>query len=69
MNIDLTTIALETDKIDNLIHALELPIPASMHVEIMQTILPGVRDKIRACLIAETGENPWKTFEDADDDN
>lgn len=60
MNLNLMTIAELTDRLDNLIHALELDIPAQMHVEIMQTVLPEIRTKIRKALIEETGEDPWE---------
>jgi hypothetical protein len=69
MSHDLNEIALQTDKLDNLIHALELNIPARMHVEILQKILPELRDEIRIALVSETGENPWKTYPEADDDH
>ncbi|MGX5854518.1 hypothetical protein ACWKW6_12780 [Dyadobacter jiangsuensis] len=68
MNINLRTIALLTDRLDNLTHALELPLPSGMHVEMIQSILPGIRDEIRAALIDETGDNPWLTLEDLEEE-
>ncbi len=68
MNINLRAIALQTDQLDNIIHALELPLPSGMHVEIIQSILPGIRDAIRAALIEETGDNPWLTLEELEEE-
>ncbi len=70
MNNNMRAIAQATDKLDNLIGALELNIPSKMHVDILKMILPEVRDNIRDLVIMETRENPWKTFDDdTDDDN
>jgi len=71
MSDNLNKIGMLTDRLDNLIKALELPIPAKMHVEIIERILPDIRDDIRKAIIAESGENPWKTFhsDPYDDDN
>jgi hypothetical protein len=47
------------DKVDNLAHALQLPLPASMHVEQLRTALPEAVKELKESFIDITGENPW----------
>jgi hypothetical protein len=47
------------DKVDNLAHALQLPLPASMHVEQLRTTLPEAVKELKESFIDITGENPW----------
>lgn len=47
------------DTVDNLIHAMMLPMPATVHLQALKESLPALRDRLRAIYIAETGENPW----------
>ena len=47
------------ETLDNLIGALQLPLPPAMHVDQLKVHLPELRDKLRAVYVAETGENPW----------
>lgn len=49
------------DRVDNLIGALQLPLPAQMHVDQLKIALPELRDMLRLIYIAETGEDPWAT--------
>lgn len=60
MNDNLETIGQEVDRIDNLISALSIPMPAEMHIEQLKQILPEISAKIKQALIDETGENPWE---------
>jgi hypothetical protein len=47
------------DTVDNLIHAMMLPMPSAVHLQALKESLPALRDRLRAIYIAETGENPW----------
>ena len=47
------------DRVDNLAHALLLPLPAQMHVDSIKSILPEVVEELKAAYIKATGENPW----------
>ena len=47
------------ETLDNLLGALQLPMPPAFHVEQMKSHLPDLREKLRAVYVAETGENPW----------
>jgi hypothetical protein len=49
------------DRLDNLIGALQLPLPPQIHVAQLGRALPEVRDTLRLIYIAETGEDPWAT--------
>lgn len=48
------------DTLDNLVGALQLPLPATMHVDQMKNHLPELRDKLRAVYIDLTGYDPWR---------
>lgn len=47
------------DEIDNLAHALKLPLPAEMHVEQIRIALPAKVKKIKEIYVEITDENPW----------
>lgn len=47
------------DEIDNLAHALEIPLPAEMHVDSMKNILPEKVEKLKQIFVELSGENPW----------
>ena len=48
------------DSIDNLSHGLNLPMPASFHVEQLKKILPDKVKELKEVYIEITGENPWE---------
>jgi hypothetical protein len=47
-------------RIDNLIGAMQLPMPPVFHLERLKVALPEIRDTLRLIYIAETGEDPWE---------
>ena len=47
------------DRVDNLAHALLLPMPANMHVESLKAVLPDVVEELKEAYTELTGENPW----------
>ena len=49
------------DKVDSLIHAAQLPLPAQFHLDQLRAALPEIRETLRLIYIAQTGENPWET--------
>lgn len=48
------------DRVDNLQHALVLPMPASFHVEQIKAILPEAVAELKVAFVKVTGENPWQ---------
>ena len=54
-------IGFAADSLDNLIHAMALPMPADFHLRQLRVSLPVIRDRLRADFVAATGDNPWKT--------
>jgi hypothetical protein len=48
------------DKIDNLAHALILPMPPDFHVKAMKEALPYAVAELKRCFVLVTGENPWE---------
>lgn len=49
------------DRLDNLAHALKLPLSLAMHVEQMRIALPNLVKDFKAAYAKELGENPWET--------
>ena len=47
------------DAIDNLLGALEIPMPAEFHVKQMKHELKEVSEKLKQIYIEEEDENPW----------
>ena len=47
------------DTIDNLLGALELPMPAEFHVKQMKRELKEVSEKLKRIDVEEEDENPW----------
>ncbi len=48
------------DELDNLSHALQMPIPDKMHVETMRESLPEKVEELKKVYVEITGENPWE---------
>ena len=48
------------DRIDNLLGALELPMPAEFHVNQMKHELSDMSEKLKRIYVEEEGENPWE---------
>lgn len=49
------------DRIDSLLGAMSLPLPAQMHLEQLKLVLPEIRDQLRQVYKLETGDDPWST--------
>lgn len=47
------------DRVDNLVGALQLPLPDKMHVQQLRVLLPEIVEELKAGFTAVTGENPW----------
>lgn len=45
--------------IDSLVHGLQIPIEAEMHVDCLKGILPEKVAQFKAVYVDITGENPW----------
>jgi hypothetical protein len=52
-------LGLLADRIDNLLGAMQLSMPAQFHLDQLKAALPGLRDQLRLIYIAESGEDPW----------
>lgn len=48
------------DSIDNISHALNIPMMPEVHLEGMRKSLPIIVEKFKALFIEITGENPWE---------
>jgi hypothetical protein len=48
------------DEVDNLAHAVQLPIPPQLHVDSLKTLLPEKVKKLKESFVEITGENPWE---------
>lgn len=53
-------IAEQIDKLDNLVCALVLPMPANLHVQALRESLPDVVDSLKAAYLEAGGENHWE---------
>lgn len=49
------------DRLDSLAAGLVIPLPPAMHIDMLKSILPQLRDELRSVYVAETGDNPWAT--------
>ncbi|MCY1283152.1 hypothetical protein D9M68_568460 [compost metagenome] len=56
----LDAIAEEIDRLDNLVAALDLPMPANLHVQALRAGLPEVVENLKGAYIAAGGENHWE---------
>lgn len=48
------------DRIENIQHALALPIPPQIHIEGIKGSLPDIVKELKDSFIEITGENPWE---------
>jgi hypothetical protein len=48
------------DRLDNLCSAMELPMPAELHLKALKESLPNVRDDLQLIYIDAGGENHWE---------
>lgn len=48
------------DSIDNLYHALKIPMPAQFHIDQLNISLPEKIKEFRNVYVKITGENPWE---------
>lgn len=48
------------DHLDNLTHALLLPMPADFHVRQLKESLPEVVKELKHGFVGVTGDNPWE---------
>ena len=50
----------QIDRIDNLLGALEIPMPAEFHVKQMKSELKDLSDKLKQIYVEENDDNPWE---------
>ena len=48
------------DRVDALQYALQLDIPAKLHVDALRKSIPEIAAALKANFIDITGENPWE---------
>lgn len=53
-------LGLAIDRIENLMFALQMPLGATTHVELMKKLLPEILEELKAGFIETTGGNPWE---------
>ena len=49
------------DDLDSLAHALQMPMPAQMHVDALRQSLPEKVAALKAAFVSITGDDPWGT--------
>lgn len=59
MNQAVEDLGQQIDSLDNLAHALKMPIPAQMHVDQLRRALPEAVAELRRLFTMVTGEDPW----------
>jgi len=47
------------DELDNLAHALKMPLPPQFHIEQHRNLLPDKVKRLKEVYVEITGENPW----------
>lgn len=60
MNDDQEQLAEQIDRLDNLAHALQIPMPAQMHVENLKSAIPSVVADLKKAFTALTHYDPWQ---------
>lgn len=48
------------DSLDNLAHALQIPLPLEIHVAELKKALPKKVEEFKKVFVEITGENPWE---------
>ena len=59
--IELEDLGTLIDRLDNLAHALRMPLPDKMHVDILRDSLPKLVTSFKAAYAHELGNDPWET--------
>ena len=62
--VDLDNLGVLIDRLDNLAHALKMPLADKMHVDILRRSLPQLVKDFKAAYVNELHENPWETHPD-----
>jgi len=52
-------IAEQIDRLENLVAALSLPMPAHIHIDCLRESLPEVIEELKAGYLEAGGENHW----------
>lgn len=53
-------LGLAADRIDNLLAAMELPLPPDQVTHALKSSMTDVRDDLREVYVSETDKNPWE---------
>jgi hypothetical protein len=59
--VDLEDLGVLIDRLDNLAHALKMPLRPEMHVSVLRDSLPKLVKQFKAAYAKELGENPWES--------
>lgn len=49
----------QADRLNNLLGAMQLPLPPEQHLSALKPALFEIMEKLREVYFVETGENPW----------
>jgi len=60
MTEDQERLGVAIDTVDNLAHALGIPMSAEIHVGALRRTLPEAVDALKWAFVAVVGENPWE---------
>ena len=56
---DIEKLGLLIDKLENLIQAMTMPLPDSIHIQGIKPALPEILNEVKAVYLDEGGENWW----------
>lgn len=48
------------DRVENLMTALQMPLPDGMHVQVLRSTLPEIVQELKEGFVEAAGENPWE---------
>lgn len=60
MNEKFETLGQLIDSIDNIAHALNLPLSADVHLDQLKRLIPEKVAELKKSFVDITGENPWE---------
>ncbi len=52
-------LGMAADDVNNLLGAMQLPLPAEQHLAMLKPALFKIMERMREVYILETGDNPW----------
>lgn len=57
---DAEELGMTIDRVNNVYHALSIPMPAEFHLKQMKELIPEIVTELKKGFVDLTGENPWE---------